>query len=70
MSLGASRSKLIAATKALTQDWRQLETHWRDTRYRDFQSTVMDPLLAAADDALRALDELDARITKIKHDCE
>jgi hypothetical protein len=70
MSLGASRSKLIGATKALTQEWRQLETHWRDARYLHFQATVMDPLIAAADDALRALEELDVRITKIRHDCE
>lgn len=70
MSLGAARSKLIGATKALTQEWRQLDTHWRDARYRDFQVTVMDQLLTAADDALHAMEELDTRITRIRHDCE
>ena len=70
MSLNVAYTNLTGATKALAQEWRQLDTCWRDERYLDFQCRYMDRLATVVEEALRTISEMDERVTKIRHDCE
>lgn len=70
MSLGAARARLTVAAKSLSQEWRQLDAYWHDARRDDLQRQYIDPLAASLAGAMRALTELDERLTKIRHDCE
>jgi|ETNmetMinimDraft_30_1059905.scaffolds.fasta_scaffold49151_3 hypothetical protein len=70
MSMNASKARLAMMTKALSADWHRTLEHWRDEKSRSFQKEYLEDLFCAVDTAVKATDELDSLIARIKKDCE
>ncbi len=70
MSLGASRSRLLALTRELAAQWQATRESWTDAKRDEFERTYLANLFAAVDRAGGALEELDECVTRIRRDCE
>jgi hypothetical protein len=63
-------SKLLALTRALSQQWRQTKEHWRDAKSQEFERRYLEELMAGVDRAATAMGQLEKLIAKIRKDCE
>ena len=63
MSMSANRSRLVAITKELSNQWQNTKESWRDAKAAEFEKKYMVELLAAVDSALLVLDQLDKLVS-------
>lgn len=70
MSMSANRTRLVAITKELSLQWENTKDAWRDAKADEFEQKYMVELLAAVDNALLVLDQLDKLVSKVRKDCE
>ncbi len=70
MMLESGRSKLYASLKTLQGQWEATEPHWRDSMSLQFTEQVLLPLEEMTGAALQAIDQLEALLTQMRHDCE
>ncbi|MDP6524483.1 MAG: hypothetical protein QGI24_03525 [Kiritimatiellia bacterium] len=70
MSMNASKGRLAMMTKELSADWHRTLEYWRDEKSRGFQKEYLEDLFCDVDTAVKATDELDSLIARIKKDCE
>ena len=70
MSARASAVKLTKSTKAFLQSWDRVQSHWRDSRQRDFEKDFIETLPDDISAAIRVIEEIDKIITTAKRDCE
>lgn len=70
MSMNASKGRLAMMTKELSANWHRTLEYWRDKKSHDFQKEYLEDLFCAVDTAVKAADELDALIARIKKECE
>ncbi len=70
MSSRINTALLDEATKRLQSDWQQTRTTWMDAKSLEFQKTYLDPLPALVAQAGVAVEELNALLSKARHDCE
>lgn len=70
MSLPNNRSRIVALSRELQQEWAATREVWRDRKAGEFHHDYMQPLLDAVDNAARAMDDLDRILRKLKEDCE
>jgi len=70
MSLQPISARLMAGTKELSIAWARTQSYWGDAKRDEFERLHIADLLAAVDDAVRAITEIDKLLTKIRHDCE
>ena len=70
MSLGASRSRLVALGRDLATHWQATRETWTDARRDHFERTYLVPLFAALERAGTALEQLDAVVSQVRKDCE
>jgi len=70
MSLGATRSRLLALTRDLAQHWAETRESWTDAKRNEFEKTYLAPLFGAVDRASSALEQLDEVVIRVRKDCE
>lgn len=70
MSALVSSSLLDEATKKLQTEWQQTRAYWTDAKSLEFHKTYLDPLPTLVAQAGLAVDELNALLSKVRHDCE
>jgi hypothetical protein len=68
--MSGNGSKLMALTKALTQQWQQTKECWKDAKCEQFEREYMQELVAGVDRAVAVMEQLDKLVTKIRKDCE
>jgi hypothetical protein len=61
---------LEESTKRLQADWNQTRSTWTDAKATEFHKTYLEPLPALVAQAGIAMEELNALLSKIRHDCE
>ncbi|MGE4182393.1 MAG: hypothetical protein AB7J34_21410, partial [Limisphaerales bacterium] len=69
-SLAASRSRLVALTRDLSQQWQATAETWTDAKRVEFERAFLVNLFAAADRAAGALEQLDEVVSRVRRDCE
>ena len=70
MSTRVNASILGEATKVLQTDWQQTRTTWTDAKSLEFEKIYLDPLPTLVAQAGVAVEELNALLSKVRHDCE
>lgn len=70
MSVGASRSRLVALTRELATQWQATRDSWTDAKRDEFERTYLAELFAAVDRAGSALEQLDEVVTHVRKACE
>ena len=70
MSAHITAAILEQATKQLQADWNQTRSTWTDAKALEFHRTYLEPLPALVAQAGAAVEELNALLSKIRHDCE
>jgi hypothetical protein len=70
MSTRVNSALLDEATKKLQTEWQQTRTQWTDAKSLEFQKTYLEPLPSLVAQAGIAVEELNALLTKVRHDCE
>ena len=68
--MSGNGAKLVALTKALSQQWQQTKDCWKDAKCEEFERKYMQELMASVDRAVTVMGQLDKLVTKIRKDCE
>jgi hypothetical protein len=70
MSLNASKARLVAITKELSNRWDETKNYWRDAKSQEFEQRYMIELFANVDRTVTVMEKLNELLTKVKNDCE
>ena len=70
MSTKVSASNLVQAVKDLTIEWQQTRTYWNDIKSQEFERNYLDPIPDYVRRTRTAMEELEALLRKVRHDCE
>jgi hypothetical protein len=70
MSLNASKARLVAITKELSNRWDETKNYWRDAKSQEFEQRYMIELFADVDRTVTVMEKLNELLTKVKNDCE
>jgi hypothetical protein len=70
MSTRVNASILSEATKMLQTQWQQTRATWTDAKAVEFEKIYLDPLPTLVAQAGIAVEELNALLSKLRHDCE
>jgi hypothetical protein len=70
MSLNASKARLVAITKELSNRWDETKNYWRDAKSQEFEQRYMTELFANVDRTVTVMEKLNELLTKVKNDCE
>ncbi len=70
MSLGGSKSRLVALTRELSLQWNETKNDWRDAKSQEFERQYLRDLFIAVDRSVTVMEKLDTLLAKIRKDCE
>jgi hypothetical protein len=70
MSLNASKARLVAITKELSNRWDETKNYWRDAKSQEFEQRYMTELFANVDRTVTVMEKLNELLTKVRNDCE
>ena len=70
MSTQGSSSQLEAAWRDLAAAWQHVSDDWRDTRAKEFEQRYLESLPNLIMTARRAIEDMDALLRRMRHDCE
>jgi hypothetical protein len=70
MSTRVNSALLDEAAKKLQMEWQQTRTMWTDAKSLEFQKMYLEPLPSLVAQAGIAVEEMNALLTKVRHDCE
>jgi hypothetical protein len=70
MSLNASKARLVAITKELSNRWDETKNYWRDAKSQEFEQRYMTELFANVDRTVTVIEKLNELLTKVRNDCE
>lgn len=65
----AGSSRLKETTRALRDQWRQMEDTWSDAVRRRFEERYLDPIEPAVDAAVNGLRDLAEILDQMRRDC-
>lgn len=69
MGMHEGRAQLAEAMKQLHRRWLDAQFSWNDSRSKDFQENVLQPLEKDIRAALGAMDQMAALLSRIQQDC-
>jgi len=69
VDISTDRAKLHNQLKDLNVRWQELHSIWDDPVRKEFEETYWLPMEAQVHTALRAMDQLAAIMTRVRHDC-
>jgi len=67
MSEGAT--KLNYAIKTLRRHWDEVTPHWQDAVQTDFEAKHIDPLINQVSATVRAMNQLEEILQKMRREC-
>ncbi|MES2568726.1 MAG: hypothetical protein V4710_01575 [Verrucomicrobiota bacterium] len=70
MSTRVSSSSLAQAAKELSIEWQQTRASWRDIKSQEFEQKYLDALPPHLARTMAVIEEIDALLRKVRHDCE
>jgi hypothetical protein len=70
MGIYEGRGSLAKALKQLDARWQEAKMSWDDSRSRDFEQRVLEPLHMDLRSAVSAMDQMAVLLTKIKSECD
>ncbi len=70
MSVRVSSALLDEASKKLFADWQHTRAYWTDAKSREFEKTYLEALPSLVAQAGVAVEEINALLGKVRHDCE
>jgi hypothetical protein len=70
MSLNASKARLVAITKELSNRWDETKNYWRDAKSQEFEQRYLVELFANVDRTVTVMEKLNELLTKVRNDCE
>jgi hypothetical protein len=70
MSIGASKSRLMAITRELLLNWEHTKDYWKDAKSQEFERKYIAELEAGVDKAITIIEQLDKLAAEIRSDCE
>jgi hypothetical protein len=70
MSTRINSALLDEAAKKLQVEWQQTRAQWTDAKSLEFQNRYLEPLPSLVAQAGVAVEELNALLSKVRHDCE
>ena len=68
--MSGNGAKLLALTKALSNQWQQTKHYWRDAKADEFERKYIQELMTSVDHASTVIEQLDKLVAKIRKDCE
>ncbi|MBN1766295.1 MAG: hypothetical protein JW860_13630 [Sedimentisphaerales bacterium] len=69
MSVNEAYAKLNRASKDLFVEWSQTKSLWRDKTCRQFEKQFIEPLERELLKSGQALEQIDAVLQRIQHEC-
>ncbi len=70
ISTATGRGRLYSSLKDLRLRWEAVRQGWNDPISRDFEENLLEPLVAQAQAALRAMDQLALVLAQMQHECD
>jgi len=70
MTLGGTKSRLVAITKELATRWDETKNYWKDAKSQELEGRFLAELFASVDKSVGALERLDELLAKVRKDCE
>ena len=70
MSTRVNVALLGEATKKLMVEWERTAAQWTDAKALEFHKEYLEALPSLVAQAGNAVDELNALLSKVRHDCE
>lgn len=70
MSIRASASNLVQATKELKSEWTKTRESWRDIKAQEFERAYLEDLPNQVARTAAVIEELEVLLRKVKTDCE
>lgn len=70
MNLSGTKSRLLGATKDISQRWAETREHWRDAKCQEFHERYLQELFAGVDRTTTIIDKLNEVLKQIQDDCE
>lgn len=68
--MNAGKGRIVLLTKELSANWHRTLEYWKDEKSISFQKEYLEDLFDAVDTAVKATDELDSLIARIRKECE
>jgi hypothetical protein len=68
--MSGNAAKLMALTRALSQEWQRTKECWKDAKCEEFERKYVQELTTGVDRAVTVMEQLDKLMTKIRKDCE
>jgi len=68
--MSGNGAKLLALSKALSNQWQQTKHYWRDAKADEFERKYIQELMTSVEHASTVIEQLDKLVAKIRKDCE
>ena len=70
MSAQGSGANLVQALKELSLRWQETKAHWHDVKSQQFEREYLEDLPDHVQRTMGVIQEIDALLKKVRHDCE
>jgi hypothetical protein len=70
MSTQGSAANLAQAARTINLEWEKTKTHWRDVKSQEFEQNYLADLPGQVSSALKAMEDMDLLLKKVRSDCE
>ena len=70
MNLSGVNANLEQALKEFRLEWEQTRNYWRDSKAEEFDQRYLDQLPTQVARTIRAIQELELILKKVRNDCE
>jgi len=70
MSTQGSAANLAQAARILTLEWEKTKTYWHDVKGQEFEQKYLADLPGQISATLKAMEDMNILIKKVRSDCE
>lgn len=70
MSTQGNAANLAQATRIINLEWEKTKTYWRDVKSQEFEQKYLVDLPGQVSAAVKAMEDMDLLLKKVRSDCE
>ena len=70
MSTQGSAANLAQAARIINLEWEKTKTYWRDVKSQEFEQKYLQDLPGQISAAVKAMEDMDQLLKKVRNDCE
>lgn len=70
MSTQGSATNLAQAARIINLEWEKTKTYWHDVKSQEFEQKYLMDLPGQVSAALKAMEDMDLLLKKVRSDCE